>query len=188
MLIFWNRFIPVYTGNTEQYKSSWYKNPVYPCVYREHVLTWTTPRTLSRFIPVYTGNTNIWLLPVNTASVYPCVYREHLLTSLRIQKNWRFIPVYTGNTTTASNDPICWAVYPCVYREHLLGLALILFGCGLSLCIQGTQRQRPANNLFLRFIPVYTGNTLLVMSVWCISTVYPCVYREHPYYNLLFIN
>ena len=32
------RFIPVYTGNTDSKYKSFSDNPVYPCVYREHIL------------------------------------------------------------------------------------------------------------------------------------------------------
>ena len=71
------RFIPVYTGNTPSNLISFIPCPVYPCVYREHMIlglvsfmidglslciqgtpieTPPHPRT-KRFIPVHTGNT-----------------------------------------------------------------------------------------------------------------------------------
>ena len=73
------RFIPVYTGNTVNNSDPHIFNSVYPCVYREHILTvgrgcvdsglslciqGTHPVFVSagdkcRFIPVYTGNTRI---------------------------------------------------------------------------------------------------------------------------------
>ena len=71
------RFIPVHTGNTNQYHQQQYQCPVYPCAYREHYLTVNLDKpffglslciqgTLQsvnpdvkflRFIPVHTGNT-----------------------------------------------------------------------------------------------------------------------------------
>ena len=92
------RFIPVYTGNTRQSLWRASKNPVYPCVYREHKFTFDkcgTSNGLSlciqgtlkegfqeshqgRFIPVYTGNTKRKLILLLHYTVYPCVYREHV--------------------------------------------------------------------------------------------------------------
>ena len=39
----------------------------------------------------------------------------------------------------------------------------------------GERRWRAA----IRFIPVYTGNTIHRNSFSCLGSVYPCVYREH---------
>ena len=72
----------------------------------------------------------------------------------------RFIPVYTGNTRSTLKYWFNLSVYPCVYREHLRGALLTLKGHGLSLCIQGTPRDVGLMYFNLRFIPVYTGNTL----------------------------
>ena len=74
----------------------------------------------------------------------------------------RFIPVYTGNTL--SNDWIIWGgtVYPCVYREHVFIFIPMPLLPGLSLCIQGTLITASRSNRFQRFIPVYTGNTLII--------------------------
>ena len=113
-----SRFIPVYTGNTNYSSGSGSSSAVYPCVYREHLLT------LAR-VYFYRG---LSLCIQGTP-------RESFCFCIRN----RFIPVYTGNTY-----PICipWyrmAVYPCVYREHI---RMVVFGeitHGLSLCIQGTR-------------------------------------------------
>ena len=67
--------------------------------------------------------------------------------------------MYTGNTF---NFNIC-----CVFLS------------GLSLCIQGTQLIRLFRFFFVRFIPVYTGNTLTACVYSILNPVYPCVYREH---------
>ena len=99
-----------------------------------------------------------------------------------------FIPVYTGNTGMVIFALIFIAVYPCVYREHILVISIASLGCRLSLCIQGTPIDLPIIAVGMPFIPVYTGNTDNHRSPKKGFTVYPCVYREHPYYNPLFIN
>ena len=50
---------------------------------------------------------------------------------------------------------------------------------GLSLCIQGTLCNQLDREALIRFIPVYTGNTLNAVDMHQLHTVYPCVYREH---------
>ena len=140
--------------------------------------------------------------------VYPCVYREHnefnfisvvlFGLSLCIQGTLecnngqgltsRFIPVYTGNTLSEYSLFNSSPVYPCVYREHIFILFCNANSAGLSLCIQGTQFKLVRLIICRRFIPVYTGNTHgLVISIVSVP-VYPCVYREHSNYNILFYN
>ena len=150
---------------------------------------------------MYTGNTGSGNNLEITLPVYPCVYREHFTwlknkirqfgLSLCIQgtrfcrhfgrQSQRFIPVYTGNTNGCLQLFHWITVYPCVYREHWYSVFLRFTGWGLSLCIQGTQpRERPTSHQ-VRFIPVYTGNTR-VMLIWFLKQpVYPCVYREHTF-------
>ena len=70
-------------------------------------------------------------------------------------------------------------VYPCVYREHAKSKPCTLNHCGLSLCIQGTQKNHTDGAINPRFIPVYTGNTGRDAGVSRAAPVYPCVYREH---------
>ena len=148
---------------------------------------------------MYTGNTfKVSTLSIAVA-VYPCVYREHrsLMVgsdlkcglSLCIQGTlppvfytsllYRFIPVYTGNTRIMFLIAQGVPVYPCVYREHRELQLNHGFFCGLSLCIQGTRSAGVRNDSSIRFIPVYTGNTMLAGSLKTKSSVYPCVYREH---------
>ena len=91
----------------------------------------------------------------------------------------RFIPVYTGNILHISPRLKPISVYPCVYREHDLRLSGASFGAGLSLCIQGTCLTVKKTHMVPRFIPVYTGNILTVLSTSSNFAVYPCVYREH---------
>ena len=161
-----------------------------------------------RFIPVCTGNTFLGSNQTLKSPVYPSVYREHGAyvgahglnsgLSLCVQgtpiQNWysiiniRFIPVCTGNIILVLLFFHCRQVYPCVYREHTPIWCLILFLIGLSLCVQGTSHAgtEPANSI--RFIPVCTGNILLECATNPWLTVYPCVYREHTNYNILFYN
>ena len=56
---------------------------------------------------------------------------------------------------------------------------------GLSLCIQGTLMKSIEKKNQHRFIPVYTGNTVIVLRNPDEFTVYPCVYREHTFLILL---
>ena len=91
----------------------------------------------------------------------------------------RFIPVYTGNIVqhrTCFRTP---TVYPCVYREHKKFHLKILLIVGLSLCIQGTLFPYRLVQFPARFIPVYTGNIVLLLPSSRKKAVYPCVYREH---------
>ena len=148
----------MYTGNTTLICGNVNDEPVYPCVYREHVMPLYNIIIFFRFIPVYTGNTPNELTARRMASVYPCVYREHACVcvktlfvvglSLCIQGthgifkpnhvNLRFIPVHTGNTNYQFLLIQSRSVYPCAYREHVRSSAKWLKGNGLSLCIQGT--------------------------------------------------
>ena len=152
------RFIPVYTGNTmNRYpRSSW--TPVYPCVYREHILI---------------RNNSIWNIGLSL-----CIQGTRLPT-VHFSHFCRFIPVYTGNTLYYFINHKRGTVYPCVYREHMTSSLLKLSKSGLSLCIQGTQLYTLLKESTRRFIPVYTGNTKSIESHFYIHPVYPCVYREH---------
>ena len=147
---------------------------------------------------MYTGNSTI--SGVNTAiiSVYPCVYRElinfiktqfyRIGLSLCIQGTlgitltnllkWRFIPVYTGNSIASLSVFFSNAVYPCVYRELIFERTKLAPPCGLSLCIQGTLYYHRCGERVRRFIPVYTGNSVIPNVAWVAFAVYPCVYRE----------
>ena len=68
---------------------------------------------------------------------------------------------------------------PCVYREHNSYPEEENPLIGLSLCIQGTPSCAHSRTSCNRFIPVHTGNTVLVSSRATRPAVYPCAYREH---------
>ena len=75
--------------------------------------------------------------------------------------------------------PLPQAVYPCVYREHAFLNVMPVVSGGLSLCIQGTCKPLLYQLSFVRFIPVYTGNIDIDLSLKIAESVYPCIYREH---------
>ena len=91
------RFIPVYTGNTKNLLTEVVADPVYPCVYREHVKKPPQERLCFGLS-----------LCIQGTQVTHWFYADEL----------RFIPVYTGNTTPVISLGRCSPVYPCVYREH----------------------------------------------------------------------
>ena len=157
---------------------------------------------------MHTGN----ITPDNIKSyfpaVYPCTYREHAEDvktnrgvdglSLYIQGTWRFIrlytrgirfiPVHTGNIFIFYSSRLVNAVYPCTYREHILIMHFQQMRGGLSLYIQGTCSRWNHNRSARRFIPVHTGNIPLSDYSCLYPPVYPCTYREHTNYNILFYN
>ena len=117
-------------------------------------------------------------------TVYPRAYGEHRMMAaengsqcglspcirgtLNDVKNnptrLRFIPVHTGNTSGSSQRISRGAVYPRAYGEHLESHNMQLLTAGLSPCIRGTLRINPARLKRLRFIPVHTGNTLIIID------------------------
>ena len=115
-----NRFIPVYTGNTNSWACLFFSSTVYPCVYREHYVGYYQRAWLCGLSLCIQGTlltiSNLWLMP-------------------------RFIPVYTGNTSTRTSLILFLSVYPCVYREHPVTFMQIKQPPGLSLCKQGTLRR-----------------------------------------------
>ena len=147
---------------------------------------------------MYTGNSAFRNSSGIPCSVYPCVYRELSLCSpvnnifcglsLCIQgTRWtapwgdesrRFIPVYTGNSCREEILRSMLTVYPCVYRELISCLTKRNSIFGLSLCIQGTPVEINNRLQWIRFIPVYTGNSFRTSALWWTVSVYPCVYRE----------
>ena len=135
---------------------------------------------------MYTGNSdNNGLSNVDAPGLSLCI-QGTLHQSNNSLYIYRFIPVYTGNSSSNSFDFLNESVYPCVYRELSLALRPVLFITGLSLCIQGTRVRGLVVDSLMRFIPVYTGNSL-ISFLYCFSqTVYPCVYRELPADNRFF--
>ena len=70
-------------------------------------------------------------------------------------------------------------VYPCTYREHGDLFDCILAESGLSLYIQGTSLSFIVAASSMRFIPVHTGNIIILELGVVMPAVYPCTYREH---------
>ena len=73
--------------------------------------------------------------------------------------------MYTGNTVYDVFKSADFTVYPCVYREHICPRCRVSRQPGLSLCIQGTRITVRIRNKYYRFIPVYTGNTIVVYKI-----------------------
>ena len=111
------RFIPVCTGNITNGNGYLKRNPVYPCVYREHVCV----------NPMCSKRDGLSLCVQGT-------YNRRTLFKFSV----RFIPVCTGNISQLKCKMIERTVYPCVYREHKLEGIKINEYIGLSLCVQGT--------------------------------------------------
>ena len=86
--------------------------------------------------------------------------------------------MYIGNSHVCLKFRSIFPVYPYVYRE-LASLKLSsTSSAGLSLCIQGTPIMRGSFLSSIRFIPMYIGNSmLLLLAIWLMA-VYPYVYRE----------
>ena len=132
----------MYTGNTLASCVFTISSPVYPCVYREHLIEITRV--------------------VNGCGLSLCI-QGTLGWPFLVLDPFRFIPVYTGNTTIAAQAEKIKAVYPCVYREHVYFVKQNRIKAGLSLCIQGTLATVTVPCSSVRFIPVYTGNTFAVL-------------------------
>ena len=76
-------------------------------------------------------------------------------------------------------------IYPCVYREHSSYNFNCILVSGLSLCVQGTPFSPTSFTICARFIPVCTGNTQPSKIPIRFFAVYPCVYREHEFHQIL---
>ena len=177
----------MYTGNTQDLPDY----PVWPhglslCIQGTLKITSQTGEQL-RFIPVYTENTEKNNeISITAAGLSLCI-QGTLYAIVYAFLMLRFIPVYTGNTIILVDLTGNGPVYPCVYREHSHRHILMTVVCGLSLCIQGTQQSYNYELTHLRFIPVYTGNTLTGKLRQLSAAVYPCVYREHTLRTLTLI-
>ena len=90
------RFIPVYTGNSDDALPIASNFSVYPCVYRE----------LTNLLCTLTAKIGLSLCIQGTLVYY---YTN--------QMSSRFIPVYTGNSPFINSDKKKMSVYPCVYKE-----------------------------------------------------------------------
>ncbi len=94
--------------------------------------------------------------------------------------------MHTGNTDVNWFAKALKPVYPRAYGEHIIMNSACHFFNGLSPCIRGTPLPRPSKLIFLRFIPVHTGNTRRYLFSYCLRSVYPRAYGEHVNHALLF--
>ena len=72
-----DRFIPVYTGNTNYSNLKALANAVYPCVYREHHIHHHKIVAKIGLSLCIQGTLLLIQSELNLIAVYPCVYREH---------------------------------------------------------------------------------------------------------------
>ena len=105
------------TGNIHADTRQFQKKPVYPCVYREHVIEASNKH-------LFTG-------------LSLCVQGTFIIIMIHVYL-LRFIPVCTGNIKFFWICSVLISVYPCVYREHRINRLRLLQQFGLSLCVQGT--------------------------------------------------
>ena len=111
-------FIPVFTENMSTLPQYYLGDPVYPCVYREHVSSFSLASRWDGLSLCVQGTCHWMQTTGRVHAVYPCVYREHEYgrrkaprahgLSLCVQgtqlqlphhpNKLRFIPVCTGNT------------------------------------------------------------------------------------------
>ncbi len=90
----------------------------------------------------------------------------------------RFIPVGTGNSLPWPSISTIQTVYPRGYGELKSCSTLVANMTGLSPWVRGTLRQRAAECLQLRFIPVGTGNSARPSNSSLKLAVYPRGYGE----------
>ena len=118
---------------------------------------------------MYTGNTINFDFYSGTNAVYPCVYREHDTALLHSPFNIGLSLCIQGTQHVMPAENFGRQVYPCVYREHFHFINNVNPKVGLSLCIQGTQSAQVKIDKMIRFIPVYTGNTLIITYCFIIK-------------------
>ena len=99
----------------------------------------------------------------------------------------RYIPVPTGNSDSAVFSQCRYSVYPCTYRELISALVSAIFATGISLYLQGTQREPNPHWLINRYIPVPTGNSAGGLPALITLPVYPCTYRELLHFDFILI-
>ena len=123
-------------------------SPIYLWVYKEHL------------------DRNI--ISDSSVGLSLCVQGTHFIKS-EVYSVLRFIPVCTGNTINNHIEISIISVYPCVYREHFPDEAPEKIDGGLSLCVQGTRQVIIFYLCCHRFIPVCTGNTLIITYCFIIK-------------------
>ena len=138
----------MYTGNICNHGSNHIARPVYPCVYREHL---------------FMKSEHYQLIGLSLCVQGTSRHNEFF------QSRFRFIPVCTGNMFVKTVNILRGAVYPCIYREHYREVYQPEHANGLSLYIQGTLNDLSTDTFCPRFIPVYTGNTLIITVCFIIK-------------------
>ncbi len=132
------RFIPAGAGNTGSATAAPMTTSVYPRWRGEHEM----------LVSVNAANTGL----------SPLARGTHILQNTRLIST-RFIPAGAGNTALSFSYYRPATVYPRWRGEHYRTDCRILFFCGLSPLVRGTQRQVVAALRGRRFIPAGAGNT-----------------------------
>ena len=151
---------------------------------RGTLVVYPTPLINRRFIPVYTGNTGKLLIKLSRDAVHPRIHGEHYQKSnwqmpeggsspytrgtpnnigLRLAQG-RFIPVYTGNTLILFQISYRLTVHPRIHGEHECIQYWRNESGGSSPYTRGTLQNTKRQYGICRFIPVYTGNTLIIFT------------------------
>ncbi len=99
----------------------------------------------------------------------------------------RFIPVYTGNTILLDFLKPWITVHPRMHGEHKDPNNMNWFTAGSSPYARGTLFWRDDSKVFVRFIPVYTGNTTNKPLTQLSTTVHPRIHGEHSNYIYLIL-
>ncbi len=151
---------------------------------RGTLYTFYSPLVYLRFIPVHTGNTITTCHWVWLVTVHPRAYGEHpfilfmIITTIGsspcirgtqnqfkcFHGNNRFIPVHTGNTEFSLTYSRSITVHPRAYGEHRYRCFKEFPLFGSSPCIRGTHLLIILDLRNTRFIPVHTGNTLIIID------------------------
>ena len=193
------RFIPVGTGNTIT-SISWIAPAFGSSPWaRGTLISDGRQHLFSRFIPVGTGNTCAKLVVINQQAVHPRGHGEHSpLGKLALicggSSPWargtqqdrlvrrltsRFIPVGTGNTQSLELYQLHCAVHPRGHGEHGLDPETTCSTDGSSPWARGTPHHYPTTIVKLRFIPVGTGNTVVITRSLKSGAVHPRGHGEH---------
>ncbi len=152
------RFIPAGAGNTGSATAAPMTTSVYPRWRGEHEM----------LVSVNAANTGL----------SPLARGTHILQNTRLIST-RFIPAGAGNTALSFSYYRPATVYPRWRGEHYRTDCRILFFCGLSPLVRGTQRQVVAALRGRRFIPAGAGNTYIRAKNKATATVYPRWRGEH---------
>ena len=100
----------------------------------------------------------------------------------------RFIPTYVGNTVSSLSHRLILTVHPHICGEHVRCPSLSANSFGSSPHMWGTRAQPWFEQVKLRFIPTYVGNTISILPTSVRVTVHPHICGEHSLANSSAVN